>query len=82
MISVKCEHVYSNPLMGLQVIKTGDVDVKAYEDCLFLEVRVGDGQIATIQLSPDSADDVAGALRIIADRVRRQVAEQAVARKP
>jgi hypothetical protein len=81
LIIVKCRTDYQNPLMGPELRVTGEVEVAAYDHCLMLYVRSGDGQFASIQLSSDSADEVAGVLRTVSDLVRRQVAAEAASKK-
>lgn len=81
MIIVKCRTDYRNPVMGPQRLETGEVEVKAYDHCLIVYVQSGDGHTASIQLSPDSADEVAGALRTVSDLVRRQVVAEAASKK-
>jgi hypothetical protein len=78
MIIVKCRTDYRNPVM---LLETGEVEVKAYDHCLIVQIMSGDGQFTSIQLSPDSADEVAGAIRTVSDLVRRQVAAEAASKK-
>lgn len=62
---------------------TGEVEIRSVDErSLTLTVELADGMSFAIQISPDSADDVAGALRTVAERVRRQISEQRAAKKP